>query len=297
MANPKLQFSGHESFVCKHLWLKKGYDYLKDSKNFNSESSVVELGVGKNMVNSISFWLKSFGLIDEKNKPNEFANYIFSKRAGVDQYIENLGTVWLLHYKLVGTNKASIYNLFFNQFRKGRTDFTKEQFLSFIKRILDAEKLKGFNANTISSDISVFLRSYLKPQYKESKIDIEEDFSSLMIDLDLISSYKAENSEGKLVDWYHIENKIQVDLPPQIVLYSILDNQHYGKSISFTELLSGYDSPGSIFALNEDGLVSKIEQFSKKYKGVVFTESAGVRELQFKRAIDKYDVLNDYYKE
>jgi hypothetical protein len=297
MSSVKLQFSGHDSFVCKHLWLKKGYDYLLENKSFSSEASVVDLGVGKNMVNSISFWLKSFGLIDDKGKPNELAHFLFSKRAGVDPYLENLGTIWLLHYKLIETNKASIYNLVFNQFRKGRPEFTKEQLLTFVKRLLDAERLKGFNANTVNTDIGVFFRSYLKPYYKESKIDIEEDFSSLLIDLDLISTHKAENAEGKLVDWYRIENKVQVDLPAEIVLFSILDNPSYGKSISFKDLLSGYNSPGMVFALNEEGLLSKIEGITSRYKSITFTESAGVRELQFRRTINKYDVLNGYYNQ
>jgi hypothetical protein len=295
MSSAKLQFSGHDSFVCKHLWLKKGYDYLSANKSFNSESAVVDLGVGKNMVNSISFWLKAFGLIDEKAKPNELAQYLFSNRTGVDPYIENLGTIWLLHYKLVETNKASIYNLVFNQFRKGRSEFTKEQLLSFVKRLLDAERLKGFNANTVNTDLGVFFRSYLKPYYKESKIDIEEDFSSLLIDLDLMTVHKAENSEGKLVDWYRIDNRPQVDLPPEIVLFSILDNPVYGKSISFKDLQTGFNSPGMVFAINEEGLLSKIEAITTRYKSVTFTDSAGVRELQFRRSIDKYDVLNGYY--
>jgi len=297
MAHVKLQFSGHDSFVCKHLWLKKGYDYLLDNKSFSSESAVVDLGVGKNMVNSISYWLKSFGLIDEKGKPNELSQYIFGKRNGVDPYIENLGTIWLLHYKLIETNKASIYNLVFNQFRKGRSEFTREQLLTFVKRLLDAERLKGFNANTVNNDIGVFFRTYLKPYYKESKIDIEEDFSSLLIDLDLINVHKAENAEGKLVDWYKVENKVQADLPAEIVLYTILDNPAYGKSISFKDLLTSYNSPGSVFAINEEGLLSKIEIFTARYKSITFTESAGIRELQFRGSINKYDVLNAYYNQ
>ena len=297
MSSVKLQFSGHDSFVCKHLWLKKGYDYLSANKSFNSESAVVDLGVGKNMVNSISFWLKAFGLIDEKGKPNELAQYLFSNRMGVDPYIENLGTIWLLQYKLVETNKASIYNLVFNQFRKGKSEFSKEQLLSFVKRLLDAERLKGFNANTVNTDLGVFFRSYLKPYYKESKIDIEEDFSSLLIDLDLISVYKAENSEGKQVDWYRIDNRPQIDLPPEIVLFSILNNPLYGRSISFKDLQTGFNSPGMVFAINEEGLLSKIEAITNRYKSITFTDSAGVRELQFRRSVDKYEVLNGYYNQ
>ena len=75
--------------------------------------------------------------------------------------------------------------MFFNDFRKGRSDFTKEQLLSFIKRHIENET-KSVNDNTLNNDISVFIRSYLKPSYKDTKIEIEEDFLSLMIDLDFM---------------------------------------------------------------------------------------------------------------
>ena len=45
----KYTFSGHETFACKSLWLKKGYDFVKDGHSFNDEDAVVALGVGKNM--------------------------------------------------------------------------------------------------------------------------------------------------------------------------------------------------------------------------------------------------------
>jgi len=52
--NRKLIFSGHETFHCKSLWLKKGYDFIEKEGKFIDEASV-ELGVGRNMVSSIRF--------------------------------------------------------------------------------------------------------------------------------------------------------------------------------------------------------------------------------------------------
>ena len=37
----KFVFSGHESFSCKSLWLKKGYDFLVHDYNFNAPDAVV----------------------------------------------------------------------------------------------------------------------------------------------------------------------------------------------------------------------------------------------------------------
>ena len=293
----KYLFSGHESFICKHFWLKKGYDFIVANGDFKYETAVMDLGVGKNMVNSIDHWMKSYGLLDKSNNITDLAKKIFNSRGGYDSYVESLATVWILHYSLIKTNRSSVYNIFFNDFRKGRTDFTKEQFLSFLKRQIEDES-KSANDNTINNDISVFIRSYLKPSYKDTKIEIEEDFLSLMIDLDLMRSYKSENAEGKIVEWYQVENKLQIDLPPEIVFFSILDNEKYGKSISFQELLNGYNSPGVIFALNEEGLYNKLEYIVTKYRGqgIILSETAGVRELQIKSTFKKWDILHEYYK-
>lgn len=58
-------FSGHESFACKSHWLKRGYDFVIADRNFNDDDAVVHLGVGKNMVASIRFWMKAIGLLQD----------------------------------------------------------------------------------------------------------------------------------------------------------------------------------------------------------------------------------------
>jgi len=62
----KLTFSGHETFHCRHLWLKKGYEFIKAGSKFSEEDAVLKLGVGKNMVSAINFWMKAFGIIDKE---------------------------------------------------------------------------------------------------------------------------------------------------------------------------------------------------------------------------------------
>ena len=107
-------FSGHESFICKHFWLKKGYDFINENGNFQYETAVMDLGVGKNMVNSIEHWMKSYGLLDKSNSITEFSKKIYKERGWLDSFIESLATIWLLHYSLIKTNRSSLYNIFFN---------------------------------------------------------------------------------------------------------------------------------------------------------------------------------------
>ena len=112
--NSRLVFSGHETFHCKNLWLKKGYDFVSNKGKFTDEACI-DLGVGRNMVSSIRFWLKSFDIIDTKDEEiTKVAEFIFNDENGKDKYLESETTLWLLHYLLVTQNHSSIYSLIFS---------------------------------------------------------------------------------------------------------------------------------------------------------------------------------------
>jgi len=289
----KLAFSGHESFTCKQFWLKKAYDFAVSNKTFNDEISVVDLGVGKNMVASLRYWSKAFGILDENDGITRLAKYLFGVR-GKDPYLEDLGTIWLLHYTLIKTNKASLYSLVFNEFRKERIDFTKDQLHAFLKRKCQELNPSTYNVNTINTDINVFFRNYVKP-HRDDKVEVEDDFSGVLIDLDLIKVYK-QKSENTIVTWYKLDAQERIDLPSEIILYAILDNYPGKKSISFRELLVGSNSPGVIFALTADNLYSKIIQLTNQYKQLIFTETAGNQVIQIKGDLEPQTILDDYYK-
>lgn len=96
----RYSFSGHESFHCKSLWLKKGYDFICNKKHFADTDSVVELGVGKNMVSAIRYWLKAFSLTKEDTL-TDLAEYIFS--TNTKKYLQPIVTQYLV------CNKSEIW--------------------------------------------------------------------------------------------------------------------------------------------------------------------------------------------
>lgn len=288
-----MRFSGHETFCCKQFWLKKGYDFLISGKKFGDENAVVELGVGRNMVSSIGFWMKAFGLCDDKWELKKMAHYIFGDE-GKDIYLEDIGTIWLLHYLLVKENYASIYNLFFNEFRRGRIEFRSEQLHKYIEVL--AKEDNSYNTNTITTDIMVLQRMYQKTDGKEERIELEDMYSSIFNDIQLMSKLRVEKyGEKGLVDLFRISNDDKHNLPIEIILFSILDNYPDIETISFKELEIGDNSPGIVFALNKDILYSKIERITENYKNIVFSNTAGVQVIQIKSTINKWEVLNDYY--
>lgn len=286
----KLIFSGHESFQCRTLWLKKGYDFISQGKKFTVPDAVVDLGVGKNMVSAIGFWMKSFGLLTKNNRLSDLANFLFGER-GFDPYLENPASLWLLHYHLVKENNASIYSLVFNEFRKKKIEFNKGQLQNFLRTKCEETK-SNYSEATIQRDMSVFLRNYVKP-HKANK-NLEDNFSGIFIELNLIEPLMKYDE--KETDWFKIENKERIDLPAEVLLYCILDNEKYGDSILFDEILFGYNSIGNIFALTIKDILNKIEMLINKNYQISFTDDAGIKILQFKKKPNKWTVLKRYYE-
>jgi len=283
----KYTFSGHDSFQCRQLWLKKGYDFVIEGRNFNDDDAVIRLGVGKNMVSSIRFWLKAFNIIDNNDIPTDFGNRIFSNEIGYDPFLEDDASLWLLHYQLVKNGIASIYTIIFNEFRKEKLFFNKDSFVNYLKRISESITDLNINENTVAKDFVVFANLYKNDT--ESK-DIEDGFSGILSELELLKT----SGKGKDEQFY-IENIERDSLPEAVVLFTILDNQNYGNSISLNALEFDVNSPGSIFALNRSGLMNKISEFIIKYDNITFTDQAGLKELQFKNKPEPYTILDQYY--
>lgn len=296
-----MRFSGHDTFVVRTFWPKKGYDFINNGGRFGSEDAVIELGVGKNMVASINFWMKAFGLIDEKtNELNPIADFLFNDEVGVDRFIEDIGSIWLLHYFLIKTEYSSIYSLIFNDLRKERAVFSKRQLAAFIKRKYAENSDNSFNENTIDKDINVFTRLYKKIDFQSVTKDFEEEVSSLMIELNLItSSIEEEIKEGthkrEKVEWYYLHGEERNSLPPAILLFTILDNFKDLKNIGLKRLEIEHNSPGMVFLLSKDALYKQLKELEKLYPGIVVSETAGNTVLVLPEEIDKWEILRDYY--
>jgi len=298
----KLRFSGHDTFIVRSFWPKKGYDFIKNGGRFGSDDAVVELGVGKNMVSSIQFWMKALGLIDEKtNELTSFSHLLFDDDFGVDPFLEDIGSIWLLHYFLVKTEYSSIYSLIFNELRKERSVFNKHQLSAFIKRKFAEIDDNGFNQNTIDKDISVFTRLYNKVDFQTLTSNFEDEVSSLMIELELItSSIEEEIKEGKntreKVEWYHLHGENRSTLPSAVLLFSILDNYINLENIGLKRLEIEPNSPGMVFLLSKDSLYKQLKVLENFYPGIIVSETAGNTVLVITKGIyDKWEILRNHY--
>ena len=274
------KFSGHESFPCKSLWLKKGYDYEADGGNYNDPQAVVKLGVGKNMVGSIRYWLKAFGL-NKESQTKWISDFLLGVE-GRDPYIEDAGTLWLLHYLLVSTGEATLYQWLFTDFQRKKKQFKKQDIVSYVKaKMLDLGRLSQFNENTVGKDVSVLLQNYSAPRNAKNN----EDYSSLLLDLNLLTLI------GK--DEYAFNEDGKATLSPDIFFFAVLMEKGTDTAVGYDDTLRRI---GLIFCMTEKDIINCLKSIAEKYSDcVVYSDIAGVRQLLFTKDVAPEEILRRYY--
>lgn len=276
-------FSGHETFRCKTHWLKRGFDFICNNGNFNADDAVIHLGVGKNMVSSIKFWMKAFGFINDDNRPTYIATYLLDDIEGKDPYFENMGTLWLLHFLLVNNNYSTIYKTTFVDFHRLRNELDKVKLQGFIKTSCFGESYaKLYNDSTVKKDIGVLLQNYC-PADKES---VEEQ-NTLLSPLKLI---RVDYENEKWI-YNSVNHK---NIPSEIFLHAIIESKGDAMSVSFDLL----QELSLVFCLNNNELLEIIDKVCVLYPAdIVFSDNAGIKELQFRRTFEEFEVLNRYYRQ
>jgi hypothetical protein len=180
----------------------------------------------------------------------------------------------------------------FNDFQTEYIEFNRDKLMGYLKRKCEeCENGKSaFNEKTVTNDINVFIKNYLRPAQRTKSI--EDDFSALLIDLNLLKIKGADEIEAKTR--YSLESDDRDDIPWQLVLFLILDFTS-DTLISFTDLLTKPNCPRLVFAMTPDGLDRKIKQLVNENQGIHFTDQYGIREIQFENRPDKWEVLRSYY--
>ena len=288
------KFSGHDTFFCKQQWLLKGVELI-DREGVDSflklDKAIPSLGVGKNMVLSINYWLKSFGLLDG-DKLSKLAELIFVGPKAYDKYLEDEGSLWLLQYFICSQNYASIYHIIFRDYFKERVsnEYTETQIINFIQRKLIETKHREVSENTLRTDFKVFVRSYVS-SFSSSKT-IEDDYNSPLLELNLVSVLSRKMNGEDIV--YKVNKEVRTNFPIHIFGFCLIQEFGLNTSINYQDIR---DSLGNYFGLTNEGLELIIEKLIDSYKDFTFNDDAGVRQIQIKSQDENLHIklLNDYY--
>lgn len=292
-----LNFSGHETFPFRYTWLPKGIQAaLTDTTIFQRNDAMAQLGVGKNMVNAIRHWCRVLGLIDKDNDDavTDLGEAIFAD-GGFDPYLEDIGTLWLLHWQLSRvSSQATTWLLTFTQ--RSQDTFTREQLVDWLDAY-SQQQGKTFSRNSLKRDVDVFTRTYVPSQPSRTR-PLEETFDSPLVELGLIFEQDDPEQSSKS-SVYHLPRREQATLPMDVFVYALHDywNEvaHDQQTLSFDRLQYALGCPGGAFRLTDNAMTARLEQLPDS-SNLRFDETAGMRQLYRDGRLDLDNLLARYYQ-
>jgi hypothetical protein len=275
-----LTFSGHETFILRSNWLKKAYDLLQEHPDlFFLEDSFVRLGVGKNMANSIRFWGRACAIFERSETASAhhatwLGNALFDDTNGWDPFLVTPTSRWLLHWQIAARPEAAYtWYYTFNLLRRG--EFNTTQLAQQIVQTVAQHGIKIPSPTTISRDIDCMLRCYLRPTAAQLGSAAEDALHCPLHALDIIQVLPDQPV-------YRLVSGAHPDLPDLLVAFAALQQARFlGRAtVAFNELAYGERSPGRIFRLDEDALLSRLLCFETLTNGrAVYSESGGIRQV------------------
>jgi hypothetical protein len=243
-----------------------------------------ELGVGRNMVNSIRYWLTALELaeeskakVDNKPKPKLELSALGKLIAKHDPFIEEDTTLWVLHYNLASNQaRATTWFWLFNKFPMKR--FDSQTFINYLSRWISTESTKPVATPSLQKDMACLARTYTKPSSRNQDSSPEDTFESPFSSLGLMDFLENTGSFRMNIG----ERKIPLAAFGYAVLRFCEKTQAASREVSLQDLTSAAGSPGRAFLLSSDCLLDHLTALQDTYgrKAFSFSRTAGMNLLR-----------------
>ena len=248
---------------------------------------MVDLGVGKNMVQAIRYWCLAAQLMREDTDsgagrgryvPTTIGRRIFAN-GGFDPYMEDPATLWLLHW-LIASNAKQATTWFWMFSHWNNIEFTKERAAYEIQAWLEK--------NSYS-----FVRTYTRSRQTKQAI-LEDSLDCPLVDLQLIS----ELNDGRT---YQFQRGPQTSLPDEVFAFALVEywgaSNSQSNTLAFAKIAHYPGSPGRVFKLDEDSLASRLDKLESLSKGALYyDETSGLKQVSKRSEISPIELLTRYYR-
>jgi len=298
------RFSGHETFPCRYAWLPKAFRALSaNGRAFaEEEAAIVELGVGKNMVRAMRFWVLVAGVAEPANGAydiTDFGRAIFDEE-GFDPYLEDVRTLWLIHWQLSSHVDEPLFAWNFLLNRWQHPEISRTEVLRAFRQ--EADKLdRKLSDVTLQQHFDTFLHTYVPT--RSPKGDLREDnLDCPLVELELILKVgeRILDKNGKREVVYAFRREPKPDITPELFLYCLQDfwqkNHPTERSLSFRDVAVLPGSPGQIFKLPESDIRDRLEHISEDSNGMYqYRDSAAMQQITRREDVMTQNFLESVY--
>jgi len=286
-------FGQHQSFYLRDGWLHKGLEVVDmDPALLSNPSAFERMGIGKNMVASLRFWIvatgvASYNMSTKEYKVTELGRTIFQN----DSNINLSFTKGLIHYNLAkgndindanGRRSSTVVYWFFN-ILEGNI-FERDVLLSKYKEWVS--KHKHVSDNSLKRDVDVLLQMY---DINNKHSDPEDVLHSPLSGLGLVM-------RGE--DIIKLEGKLS-RLDDELIYYILVDYmiKHNLPSLILNDIVTAEKLPGRLFNLKREEVLKAI--FSLQAKELIeFSQTNNLDAIYIKNIPEtSIEVINQFYIE
>jgi hypothetical protein len=290
LESTRSSFARHETFYPRYGWLRKAHGAVGVSPtSFTDEDATVNLGVGKNMVNAIRYWGTAFKIIQPSDsggargvtryEATHLGDKIFGNN-GVDPYLEELSTLWLLHWQLLKAPcSAPLWWLTFNHFDSSHLSL--DGLVSFAEDRLSTVPEIEIAAGSLRKDADCLLKMYAPGRRPQRHGGADELVDCPFRELHLIEPVPGDSTQ------FQFSLSSKAGLPDDLVAAVALEfmaNESGARTVSLIRLARDPGSPGRIFKLTEDALRARLAKVAGTYPWLSLSDTAGMP--QFGTAVD-----------
>lgn len=287
-----MPYAKHESFHLREGWLAKGLCAVQAQRDIlrSDTTAAIQLGLGRNMVRALQFWLTATGLV-KADPPGHVLTPFGATVWECDPYLEDIGTLWLIQYHLAcSEDQATTWYWFFNHF--AYPEFDQETFIQELSRwALTHEERKPLAQRTLEAEFQVLTRTYLPSGREYSP---EDGMDSPLAELGLLEALPGRRYRMRAPD---LER-----LPPLIVLYVLLQERpgvvRAEPQIGLMQAIRDPFSAGRVFNLGAAALLEILERLTAQVPewAVRLTRAGGLDRLTLPQ-VSPDGVLRRYYRE
>jgi hypothetical protein len=228
-----------KTFGLEREILSRALREFQESPKLSRSELMSRLGVGSQKAEATVLWLGKLGLRDNRERQITPLGTLLLRCA---PYLEDITTMWLLHYQLASNPDAEVWYLLTNRFLPDRTKFRFDDALRF----LVSEGLRAPSDKHLRADVSIFLRSFIS-ENGLGKTEFIKTEGKVSRNMAQNTFYKNPPSK----------------LSPYLVAYAIFDQRMRRASsvatVMIEELLTEDRCVGKVFCLDR----SRLEQILK----------------------------------
>lgn len=290
-----MKFRAHDTFFIRKGWLSKGMRCVKEKPDVfisRDENPMDVLGIGANMVKALRYWLQAVGLTTEPTKGKR--NQTFTELGDLiyehDTYIEELGTLYLLQYRLAcQKEEATAWYFFFNEF--SMSEFSREDFVDALQKYIKMEDGENdYAIRSLNDDFACIINTYL-PRYKSNpaKISPENNIDCPLGELGLVDILNKRKKT------YKKSIPASSTLNPWVILAVIMDNAKGRNEIGLNELLTAPCNIGKVFNLDSITMLDVLYRIEKM--GLIkINRTAGLDVIALNEQMSFIDCVAKFYE-